>query len=159
MAITGAAADITEEELQEFIECVRMMMRDYGVNNHLLKKVQFEDEEISRAIDLTVSQWNSTPPVTSTTWRLIPEHLLFLGTCRWLMQAESFLQVRNQISVQTDGLGVVGLDDKYQLYYNQMQDLRSEFKRETQERKYADNIASGFGSVSSGYANVSRFHS
>jgi hypothetical protein len=157
MAITGIT-DITDAELVEFIECVRLMMRDYGVNNHLLKKVQFEDKDINRAIELTVSQWNSTPPVSNATWRHIPEHTLFLGATRWLMQAESFLQVRNQISVQTDGLGVVGLDDKYQLYYNQMQDLRNEFKQETQERKYANNIAGGFGSLGSGYANVSRFH-
>lgn len=158
MAITGVQADITDEEKQVFVECVRLMMRDYGVNNHLLQKVQFEDKEIYRAIDLAVSQWNSTPPVSVATWRHIPEHILFLGATRWLMQAESFLQIRNQISVQTDGLGVVGLDDKYQLYYNQMQDLRNEFKAETQERKYADNIATGFGSLGSGYANVSRFH-
>ncbi len=74
------------------------------------------------------------------------------------MLSESFLQIRNQISVQTDGLGVVGLDDKYQLYYNQMQDLKREFKDGTQQFKYAQNIARGFGSLSSGYANVSRFH-
>ena len=158
MAVTGVAANITDEELQVFVDCVRLMMRDCGVNNHLLKKVQFPDEEIYRAIDLVVSEWNATPPLSSLTWRLIPEHLLFLGACRWLMQAESFLQIRNQISVQTDGLGVVGLDDKYQLYYNQLQDLRNEFQNGMKELKYAANIASGFGSVGSGYANVSRFH-
>jgi len=36
--------------------------------------------------------------------------------------------------------------------------LKNEFKTETEQFKYAQNIANGFGCIGSGYANVSRFH-
>lgn len=74
------------------------------------------------------------------------------------MQAESFLQIRNQISVPSDGIGVIGIDDKYLLYFQQMQAMKSEFKEAVREIKDELNIARGFGSFHSGYANVSRFH-
>ena len=158
MPITGEDIDATEDELQELVDCVRLVMRDYALNNHLLREVQFEDKEIRKAVDLAVSEYNALPPETSLDWRNIPEALLFLGTTRWLMLSESFLQIRNQVSVQTDGLGVVGIDDKYQLYNQQMQQLRADFNQKSREVKTARNLATGYGSLSSGYANVSRFH-
>lgn len=158
MPVTGTTIDATDDELQELVDCVRLLLRDYSVNNILLTKVQFKDTEIRKAIDMSVSEYNAMPPETTTDWRNIPEAILFLGAGRWLMLMESFLQIRNQVSVQTDGLGVVGIDDKYQLYAQQMQQLRNDFLQKARDLKTARNLASGYGSLSSGYAHVSRFH-
>lgn len=158
MAITGTDVDITDEERQEFIECVRLILRDFALNNILLDDVQFSDKEIDRAIDLATSRFNSTPVLSSLSWRKIPEDILFHGTAYWLMLSESFLQVRNQVSVPADDLGVIGIDDKMQLYNQAAQQLRADFDNRVREWKDATNLARGYGDFSSGYSNVSRFH-
>lgn len=149
--------DVTDEELEEVVACIRMFLRDYATNNILLDDVQFKDKEVRRAIRLVESEFNAIPPLTATDWRQIPEAMLFLGVGRWLMLSESFLQIRNQVSVQTDGLGVVGIDDKHNMYASQAQMLRNDFMQQAKELKVSKNLESGYGGMSSGYANVSRF--
>lgn len=158
MAVTGTDVDITDAERQEFIDCVRLILRDFALNNILLDEVQFSDKEIDRAIELATSRFNSTPVLSSKSWRQIPEDILFHGTAYWLMLSESFLQVRNQVSVPADDLGVIGIDDKMQLYNQAAQQLKADFDRRTREWKDAANMANGYGDFSSGYSNVSRFH-
>ena len=156
MAIT-TTLDVTDEEMQEIVSLCRMILRDFVPNNILLDDVQFPDREIRGALRLTMSDYNAMPPITNTSWRQVPEGLLITGMCRWLMMSESFLQMRNQISVQTDGLGVVGLDDKYQLYASQAAQLKNDFQMQARELKTSRNLESGYGTMSSGYSNVSRF--
>lgn len=158
MSVTGNSVDASAEELEELLECVRMVMRDYAPNNILLGDVEFSDKEVERAVKMAVSEFNRIPIQTAYDWRLIPEDLLFLGTARWLMLSNSFLQIRNQVSVPSDGLGVIGIDDKYQLYFNQMQSLKSEFQTGVREYKIEMNISLGFSGFPSGYSTVSRFH-
>lgn len=157
MSIATSEINATEEELEEILELSRMILRDKAEKNILLGSVQFKDKEIKRAIKMAVSEFNSMPPNTNLHWRKVPEDILFKGTAAWLMLSESFLQVRNQVSVPTDGLGVVGIDDKMQHYQQLRQVLNREFKTKCRSVKNEMNIASGFGSLSSGYTNVSRF--
>ena len=149
--------DATEDELQEVADMVRMILRDRAQNNILLGDVQFTDAEIKQALRLAVSDYNAMPPISTYGWRDLPEAILILGACRWLMLSESFLQVRNQVSVQTDGLGVVGIDDKNQLYASMAQQLANEFLQRAREVKTAANLANAYGTLSSGYSYVSRF--
>jgi hypothetical protein len=92
------------------------------------------------------------------TWRQIPEDILFHGTAYWLMLSESFLQIRNQVSVPADDLGVIGIDDKMQLYNSLAQQVKADFDARVRDWKDATNLQGGYGSFSSGYSNVSRFH-
>lgn len=156
MAIT-TVLDVTDEEMQEIVGMCRMVLRDFVPNNILLDDVQFPDKDIRGALRLALSDYNAMPPLTNVHWRNLPEGLLITGICRWLMMSESFLQMRNQISVQTDGLGVVGLDDKYQLYASQASQLKNDFQIQARELKTSRNLESGYGTMSSGYQNVSRF--
>lgn len=153
-----ACIDITSEELQELTDCIRMMLRDYTPNNMLLEDIQFTDKEIRLALRLAVSEYNSMPPNTNVAWRHLPEDILFLGAARWLMLSESFLQIRNQVNVPSDGLGVIGIDDKFQYYMSAGEQLKAEYQNKMRAVKNERNIASGYGSLSSGYAGVSRFH-
>lgn len=157
MAVTTSEIDASDDELEEILDMSRMMMRDKAENNILLADVQFEDKEIKQAMDLAVSEFNSMPPSSNLNWRLIPEDILFVGTASYLMLAESFMQLRNQVSVPTDGMGVVGVDDKSQFYQQLRDTLKREFLRKSRKKKNEMNIAAGFGSMSSGYSNVSRF--
>lgn len=147
----------TSSEIQEITDVIRLIFRDKAENNILLGDVQFTDEEVENAVKMTATEFNSMPPTTSMSWRLIPEDILFIGVATWLLLSESLLQLRNQVSIPTDGLGVVGVDDKTQYYQQLRSQLKQEFIAKCREKKNEMNIASGFGSLSSGYVNVSRF--
>ncbi len=157
MSVVGDAPDATEEELQEFAECVRMILRDYASNNLLLREVQFKDAEIKRAIRLATSEFNSMSPQTNQSWRHLPEAMLLIGAARWLTMSESILQLRNQVTIQTDGLGAVGIDDKYQLYSHLEARLKQEFLEKCRDYKNEQNMMDAYGSLPSGYALVNRF--
>lgn len=157
MSVIATPITTNSDEYVEFKECVRMLLRDYASNNIVLDTVQFTDAEFDRCVRMAVSEFNATSPGTNMDWRLIPEHMLFLGTARYLMLSESFLQVRNQVSVQTDGLGAVGLDDKYALYSQAERSLNGEFKQLVRSYKNELNMRAAFGGLSSGYQYVSRF--
>jgi len=157
MPVNGNPINAAAEELEELMDMVRMMMRDYADNNILLMDAQFKEKEIKMAMRLAVSDFNSLPPNTQLSWRLLPEGLLLQGVTHWLLLSESFLQLRNQVSVPTDGLGVVGIDDKSQYYQQLRGQLKSEYDQRCRLIKNEMNIASGYGSLGSGYAGVSRF--
>lgn len=158
MTITTSAVDVVDAERDELVECVRMLLRDYGDNNFLLgNKIQWSSAEIDRAIKLATSQYNGVPPQSAVSWRLIPDFILFPLTASWLMMSESFLQLRNQVSVPTDNLGVVGIDDKWSQYDNLRMKLKADAEKAIKDIKYSQNNENCYGSLSSGYSYVSRF--
>lgn len=160
MTVTGLSStiDASDAELDIFREDVRMLMRDVPGNNVLLDDVQFTDEDILRAIRLAANQYNTLPPNGNVGWRLIPEHILFLLTASWLLLSESFLQIRNQVSVPSDGLGVIGIDDKWSQYAQLRESLRAQGLEAAKQYKVQQNLETAYGSLASGYAYVSRFN-
>lgn len=158
MSVQGSEINADDSELEELSKEVRYRLRDFVDQNTLLDDVKFSEEEIKRAVKQAESHFNRlNPPISNLDWRKIPENILFLGVTRYLMQAESFRQLRNQVQVQSDNLGAVCIDDKHRPYNALNQQLRQEFKEAAKEWKKRINIQSGFGNLSSGYANVSRF--
>lgn len=160
MSVTAPASgvDITDAELEEFVELVMMLLRDKSENNILLNRIQFPPADVKRAIRMATGHYNMMSPQTAVTWRALPETLLFHGTAYYLMLSESFLQARNQVSVNTDGLGVVGIDDKAGLYQQIGAGLKATFEEYARNIKTEQNMLAAFGRVSSGYLHVSRFH-
>lgn len=157
MGITGTEVDIDEEELEVFRDEVRISLRDFAGMNIILDDVEFTDEDIELAIKRAVRRINAMTPITNFSWRSVPEAILFLGTTRYLMQSESFLQLRNEMRVQSDGMGAVGIDAKFQKYKQAEQTLAQEFLEAARNFKNQVNMNSGFGNLHSGYQHVSRF--
>ena len=160
MSVTAPTTgiSITDAQREELIECIRMMLRDRAENNILLGRIQFTNAEVDRAIKLATGRYNAMTPLTNVDWTALPEVVLFHGAAYYLMMSESFLQARNQMSVNTDGLGVIGIDDKSQLYQQLAAGLKNDFDNFARSIKTERNMLSTFGCLSSGYAHVSRFH-
>lgn len=150
---------MADTRFTEINNMVRLFLRDRAEFNLLLDDVQFSTQDIENAVRLTLSELNVMPPVTSFTIDDTPEYLLVLGTARYLAYSEAFLQVRNQVSFQSDDNEAVGIDDKYALYMQLQNDLRAEWKEAARRFKDNKNAESGYGSMSSGYANVTRYNS
>lgn len=157
MTVTANSVNITDEELSEFRMLVMLILRDKADLNILLDDVQFTDQEYRGAIRLAVSGYNTMTPATAVDFKGIPEYILFHWVAYFLMLSESFLQVRNQVSIPTDNIGVIGLDDKAGLYNNIAQGLKNEAKTVAQKFKSQQNLEGAYGGLPSGYSSVSRF--
>lgn len=138
---------------------VRMFMRDRADNNILLDDIQFTDNELNLALEMTVSAFNCVTPQTNFAPQSFPTHLrylLLIGTTRFLLMSESFMQARNQTTVQDGDIAPIGISDKASLYAQMAQNLKSEWDALTRGIKTQQNLESAYGTLSSGYRNTSR---
>ncbi len=140
---------------------IRMFLRDRADRNILIDDVQFTDEELNLAAEMAVSAFNSVTPQTRLTPSSFPSHLqyvLIIGTARFLMQSESFLQIRNQASYQDGDISPIGIDDKQAAYSQLAQVLKAEWDELVRGIKTQNNMEGAYNSVGSGYRNTSRFN-
>jgi hypothetical protein len=140
---------------------IRMFMRDRADRNILLDDVQFSDEELNAATEMAVSMFNGITPQTRFTPASWPSHLgwlLLLGTCRYLMLSEAFLQIRNQATYQDGDIAPIGVDDKQAAYAQLAQLLKAEWDQHAHAVKVQDNMEGCYNSLGSGYQNVTRYN-
>jgi hypothetical protein len=83
---------------------------------------------------------------------------LLLGTTAYLIKSNAIAQLRNQATYQDGDIAPIGIDDKYPLYNQLFQTLDAEWTELVTRIKTQNNLESAYGSLSSGYRNVSRFH-
>ena len=140
---------------------VRMFMRDRAENNILLDEVQFTDKELELALAMAVSAFNSVTPQSNMTPSSFPQWLMYvllIGTVRFLLMSESFMQVRNQATVQDGDIAPIGISDKAALYSQLAQNLKQEWDELVRGIKTQNNMESAYNRLGSGYVNTSRFN-
>lgn len=140
---------------------VRMFMRDRADKNILLDDVQFTDQELNLAVEMTVSAYNTVTPMSRLTASTFPpwmQYVLLVGTVRFLLMSESFLQVRNEASYQDGSIAPIGIDNKQAEYAQLAQNLKMEFDELVRGAKTQCNMESAYNTLGSGYRNTSRFN-
>ncbi len=143
------------------VDQVRRFMRDRADYNILFDKVEYTIDDINQGVEMVTSRYNAITPQTNMTPQTWPNHLqyvLLLGVAAYLIRTTAFLQLRNQATYQDGDIAPVGVDDKYPLYLQFMQVLDAEWQTLVQNIKIQNNLESMYGSLSSGYRNVSRYH-
>jgi hypothetical protein len=141
------------------VDQIRTFLRDVPDRNILLDDVEFEDKDINFAITLTLSRYNSMPPLTSVTADYVPLHILLCGVCHFLLNSEGVRQLRNQLTAQDGNIGPVGIDEKEALYQRWADYFKNEFESMAQRYKVSQNMESCYGSLGSGYSFVGRYNS
>lgn len=143
------------------VDQMRMFLRDRADKNILLDDVQFTQAEVNFALEMTSSAFNAVTPQTSltpATWPAHLQYLLLLGATRFLLMSESFLQVRNQATVQDGDIAPIGIDDKMAQYAQLAQQIKAEWDELTRGIKTQNNMEGAYTSLGSGYRNVARFN-
>jgi len=139
---------------------VRMFLRDRADRNILLDDVQFAYEDLNLALEMATSAFNAVTPQSYFTPSTFPENLqyvLLIGTVRFLLMSESFLQVRNQATYQDGDIAPIGIDDKQAAYAQLAQVLKAEWDELVRGVKTQNNMEGGYNSLGSGYRYVGRF--
>lgn len=141
------------------INQVRMFMRDRADKNILLDKVQFSDAEQNLAMEMAVYAYNAVTPQTNLIPSNFPnKYVLLVGTVRFLLQSESYLQARCQASYQDGDIAPIGIDDKAALYSQLAQELKAEWDSLVRGIKSQANMEGAYNQLSSGYVNTSRYN-
>ena len=140
---------------------IRMFMRDQPQYNILLDDVEFSDEDIVRAMNLTVAKWNAIPPISNlTSADQINEWVLLCGVCCLLLKSEGLRQTRNQLTTQDGNIAPVGLDEKEGLYLKWSMVFCEEFERLATQAKIQENmesLLSNRSALRSGYYYIGRW--
>jgi len=138
---------------------VRMFLRDKAENNILLANVQFTDSELNLAAEMAAEAFNAVTPQTRFTASTFPnKYVLLLGTCRFLMMSETFLQIRNQATYQDGDIAPIGIDDKQAAYAQLARLLKEEWDELVRGIKTQNNMEAAYNSLGSGYRSVARFN-
>jgi hypothetical protein len=148
---------MTQDQLVDY---VRMLMSDRGPKNFLLNySTHFSSADIIKAAELAAMKYGTMPPlIGSPTWQNMPPYLAILGAMRFLLSSESVLQLRNQASMTTDDMEMVGIDDKWSQYLQLQAEVAREWDQLAKDFKISRNADAFDKAIPSGYRHIGRFN-
>lgn len=157
--INGIEVPTAEIELNQFVNQVRLFIRDSPELNRLIKGFESSNRQIIWAIADTLDEYNSTPPFTHYgVYNFPSKHLLMRGVVATLLESVGLLQTRNHLSFSDGGLQV-GVSDKTPFIQSWVQLFRSQYEAKKDRLKVAENIERGWGGgVSSEYLFANNFY-
>lgn len=135
---------------------LRTYLSDLPECNLLLDKEEFGNVQLKLAIDLAISEFNLTAPVTAFTLETFPlryKSLLMSGALYKLFLGASALSARNTLSYSDGGLQVP-IEEKFAMYQSLAQMFQADFTAQTRLLKNQMNYESGWGYVSSDAAHL-----
>lgn len=144
------------QRFSNFVQEVRLFVRDYPELNRLLRGVESSDRMVACAVLDAVDEFNGTPQHTNMSLEeLLDIHQGFLikrMAVIALLESVALLQTRNHLNYSDGGLNV-GVNDKGPMLLNWVQYFRGSVEQKLQRTKVQLNIQGVFGSsgVSSEY--------
>jgi hypothetical protein len=138
-------ANLTADTL---IQLIRKFLRDTPKLNELRRVQESTDDDIKLAINMAMSDWNSTPPL------IAPSRLdnfpsmdwLVMASCMFILQSAGVLQYRNDLAYQDSGI-TVNPWSKGPQYFNTAGMWAQMVEMKKREFKVAFNYAQTFGVV------------
>jgi len=130
----------------EFIEDVRVYMRDKPAFNRLIEGNEHPDESIRLATQLFLASFNSAPPPLDTMYNLdnFPNPLLLIkAVVVELLKGAGILEARNAIDFQDAGLSFSTVN-RHAIYDQIAQQLKNEVYQEIQDLRESLNASEGY---------------
>jgi hypothetical protein len=139
---------------RDFVQLVRLYMRDYPELNRLVAGQESSDRQIAWAIFDALADFNGTPPFLGassieTLLGMNQHNLLLRMVVISLIESVGLLQTRNHINYSNGGI-TVGVNDKTPLLMQWLQYYKTTTDQMKQRVKVSMNISSILGSSHSG---------
>lgn len=125
---------------------------DTPATNRLIRKEESSDDLLQFAIDMAISDWNATmPPVGITTIGNYPSlYLLMHGAAIQILKTQGLVQSRNELNYSAGGSSFIR-SNKTNYYMGWMVNFANDYENKKRSVKMAQNVARGWGGVSSEY--------
>lgn len=138
-------AILTAQEVREFVS-------DKVEKNYLIEGEELSDTQINIAMELTLSEWNSTPPTAADNIISFPyKHILMSGTLYRCFMGQAALLARNTFAFTDGGLSIP-LEERFQLYQALSGMYQADYYSTMTKTKININMEEGWGYMGSDYA-------
>lgn len=134
---------------------LRLFLRDTKELNKLIRKEESDLEMLTFAIEMAVSDWNSTSPfIDRVDINNYPSlYLLMHGAVIQILKSQGLYQARNELQYQAGGSSFMRFN-KSSYYMNWMINLANDYEVKKRNMKIAKNILGGYGGVASEYDKI-----
>jgi hypothetical protein len=153
MAPTGIRK--TEDEL---IKLVRTFIGDTPEENRLVPDRELSDDKLRLALQLTLDNYNNTPPYENVSYLNFPSLTLIIhGAVIQSLIMAGILQSRNYLQFNDGGISEV-VSDKAAVYQSWIGNIIGAYREEMANIKVSLNMERNFGVIASPYGNVFDFN-
>jgi hypothetical protein len=131
---------------------LRLFMMDTPELNRLINKYESDDEMLTFAIEMTISDWNSTTPLIGAKdiGNFPSLYLLMHGAAIQLLKSQGLRQARNELNYSAGGSSFIR-SNKSNYYMSWMVNFANEYETKKRNMKIQQNINRGWGGVNSEY--------
>lgn len=130
-----------------------------AAENFLLDSVEYSDEDIHSAMQLTIDKYNSTLPMVDvyTVENFPYRYEMMIGTSATLMRSKAINYSRNRLDFQTKDGATIQDKAKSSEYLQMANIMMKEFEERVHAIKVTKNAEQAFGSVSGQYRYIRAF--
>lgn len=141
--------------MERAVRYLTLFLRDTPQLNKLIRKEESDKELLQFAIEMTISDWNSTSPfIDRVDINNYPSlYLLMHGAAIQILKSQGIYQARNELNYQAGGSNFMRFN-KSSYYMNWMINLSNDYEVKKRNMKISKNIVGGWGGVSSEYDRV-----
>lgn len=136
------------------IEAVRTYLGDRPENNKIIPGFEVSRDAIRLAVELTIDEFNTTPPFMSFTLETFPNKTVIIhGAIVHCLIMAGIVQSRNYLQFSDGGISEI-LGDRAQQYQGWIQQITGSiknYKQSAEEIKIAINMERGWGVAPSPY--------
>jgi hypothetical protein len=131
---------------------LRLFLRDTPELNRLLRKKETPDDLLEFSIEMTISDWNSTPPlIGGVSIMTFPGlYMLMLGSAINVLISQGIYQARNELTYQA-GNSSFQRFNKSNYYMQWMINLDNKYQQNKRNMKIHQNVSRGWGGANSEY--------
>jgi hypothetical protein len=134
---------------------LRLFMQDTAQLNRLIRKEESNAELMEFALEMAISDWNSTNPIIGNVdiGNFPSLYLLLHGAAIQLLKSQGLLQARNELNYTAGGSSFMR-SNKSNYYQSWMINFANEYEMKKRNMKMFQNIEHGWGGVSSEYDRI-----
>jgi len=149
-------ADAARERMNKALKYLRMFLQDTPELNRLIRDYELDDEHLRFAIDMAISDWNSTlPPLPRKSIENFPSlYLLMHGAAIQALIMAGIRQSRNELQYSSGGSSFMR-SNKTGHYQSWISLFKNDYEMKKRGYKMSQNVRRGYGEVYSEYDNLS----
>ena len=132
---------LASERMKKAKKYLRMFLMDNEEMNRLIGRKEIDDDRMEFAIQMTISDWNTTAPIIGNVDIVsFPSlYLLMTGGAIQCLKMAGFYQSRNELTYNSGGTSIVRAN-KTPYYQAWLQNLSAEFESKKMNYKMQRNI-------------------
>lgn len=152
MALQSVQATSRMERARRYL---RLFLRDTPELNRLIRKEESNLEMLTFALEMAISDWNSTSPfIDRVDINNYPSlYLLMHGAVIQVLKSQGLYQARNELQYQAGGSSFMRFN-KSNYYMQWAINFANDYEVKKRNMKIAKNIVGGWGGVASEYDKI-----